>query len=102
MLVMSDIDDPFVPLGSNGLFVDPYESKYVFPKTSQAFMLTRQINHLISPHANTRSLLTNQKSRACTATNVERCIIGIIVNRWQNCLFYICVANMGSWQAVHA
>ena len=31
MLVMSDIDDPFVPLGSDGLFVDPYESKYKFP-----------------------------------------------------------------------
>lgn len=29
MLVMPDIDDPFVPLGSEGLFVDPYRSKYV-------------------------------------------------------------------------
>ncbi len=29
MLVMSDIEDPFVPLGSDGLFVDPYKSKYV-------------------------------------------------------------------------
>ena len=29
MLVMSDIEDPFVPLGSEGLFVDPYKSKYV-------------------------------------------------------------------------
>ena len=28
MLVMSDIEDPFVPLGSDGLFVDPYKSKY--------------------------------------------------------------------------
>ena len=25
---MPDIDDPFVPLGSDGLFVDPYESRY--------------------------------------------------------------------------
>ena len=29
MLVMPDIEDPFVPLGSDGLFVDPYESKTV-------------------------------------------------------------------------
>lgn len=29
MLVMPEIDDPFVPLGSDGLFVDPYESKCV-------------------------------------------------------------------------
>lgn len=29
MLVMPDIEDPFVPLGSEGLFVDPYKSKYV-------------------------------------------------------------------------
>ncbi len=29
MLVMPDIEDPFVPLGSEGLFVDPYESRLV-------------------------------------------------------------------------
>lgn len=27
MLVMSDVEEPFVPLGSDGLFVDPYKSK---------------------------------------------------------------------------
>jgi protein transport protein SEC24 len=27
MLVMPDIEDPFVPLGSEGLFVDPYEAR---------------------------------------------------------------------------
>lgn len=31
MLVMPDIEDPFVPLGSESLFVDPYESKCVCP-----------------------------------------------------------------------
>ena len=30
MLVMPDIEDPFVPLGSEGLFVDPYDSKCVY------------------------------------------------------------------------
>jgi protein transport protein SEC24 len=29
MLVMPDLEDPFVPLGSDGLFVDPYESRSV-------------------------------------------------------------------------
>lgn len=28
MIVMPDVDDPFVPI-SDGFFVDPYESKYV-------------------------------------------------------------------------
>ena len=33
MMVMSDIEDPFVPMQS-GLFVDPTTSKYVFDHVS--------------------------------------------------------------------
>lgn len=29
MLVMPDVEEPFVPLGSEGLFVDPYSSRHV-------------------------------------------------------------------------
>ncbi len=36
---MPDIEDPFVPLGSEGLFVDPYESKFVslFPENEDLY-----------------------------------------------------------------
>ena len=39
MLVMPDIEDPFVPLGSDGLFVDPYESKYDSAVPRESFLL---------------------------------------------------------------
>lgn len=41
MIVMPDVDDPFVPI-SDGFFVDPYESKYV------ATLLTTTRSNIIS------------------------------------------------------
>ena len=35
MMVMTDLEEPFVPL-SEGLFVDPYESKYAAEQTMRA------------------------------------------------------------------
>ena len=36
MLVMPDVEEPFVPLGSDGLFIDPYESKSVITDLLQS------------------------------------------------------------------
>lgn len=48
MLVMPDIEDPFVPLGSDGLFVDPYDSKSVSsPPSILCNLLIFQIGHHI-------------------------------------------------------
>jgi hypothetical protein len=41
MIVMPDVDDPFVPI-SDGFFVDPYESKYV------PMLLTMERSNIIS------------------------------------------------------
>ncbi|MCJ1453360.1 COPII coat Sec23p-Sfb3p heterodimer component [Mycoblastus sanguinarius] len=47
MLVMPDIEDPFVPLGSDGLFVDPYKSKSII--TSLLARLPALFSHVKNP-----------------------------------------------------
>lgn len=47
MLVMPDIEDPFVPLGSDGLFVDPYKSKSTI--TSLLAQLPALFSHVKNP-----------------------------------------------------
>jgi len=46
MLVMPDIEEPFVPLGSDGLFVDPHNSKTII------MALLRQLPSLFARHKN--------------------------------------------------
>ncbi|MCJ1471722.1 COPII coat Sec23p-Sfb3p heterodimer component, partial [Lambiella insularis] len=65
MLVMPDIEDPFVPLGSEGLFVDPYESKSII------ISLLLQIPKLFSKIKNPEPALLptlNSALAALTAT----------------------------------
>ena len=45
MLVMPDVEEPFVPLGSDGLFVDPYASRYAH--TSLCETLALKINRSV-------------------------------------------------------
>ena len=47
MLVMPDIEDPFVPLGSNGLFVDPYKSRYVLGYQRKFFIYLADLSGLL-------------------------------------------------------
>ena len=48
MLVMPDIEDPFVPLGSDGLFVDPYESQYACLPLETRILLKLEFRSVIT------------------------------------------------------
>lgn len=101
MLVMPDIEDPFVPLGSEGLFVDPYKSKYVCCLYYHVGdKLTRQIYHNLSSRAVASPLFARKEPRAGSTAYTR---VGTVVterHRGKDSLFLSVITNMGSRQAV--
>ena len=72
MIVMPDVDDPFVPI-SDGFFVDPYESKYVSTLLTMARSnIIYQGHYHIITKPPSYPLLHDQEPRASIASNAER------------------------------
>ena len=103
MLVMPDIEDPFVPLGSEGLFVDPYRSKCVpFSNITVGTNLTSQGYHKYSSRAIASPLFACQEPRAGFAAYTGVRVIVTGRHRWKNSLRLSVTTNMGPRQAVPA